>query len=181
MIMIKMYVFFIKLFLCCILFLIMAILCKGNYISKDYIYEIIYKDNFNFSNFNKFYNNYFGGIFPIEFISDNISEVFHEELNYNQLDIYEEGVVLDVNFQYLVPSLEDGIVLYVGEKDKYNHVVIIQNKDGVDFWYGNFCNIDVKLYDMVNSGTYLGEVCDNKLYLVFSRGNDFLKYDNFLS
>lgn len=167
--------------LCVVLFLILAILCKGNAHYKDSIYNAIYDSHLSFSTFSKFYNQYLGGIFPIDSsVTQDSSYVFHEELIYDNLISYEEGVALEVQANYLVPIASDGIVVYVGEKNKYGNVVIIEDKEGIDTWYGNLCNINVKLYDSVKAGSYLGEVCDNTLYLVYSKGNQFLDYHDYL-
>ena len=47
-------------------------------------------------------------------------------------------------------------------------------------WYGNFCNFTANLYDTVKAGDYLGEVCDSTLYLVFTKGNEYLAYEDYL-
>lgn len=176
----RLYVFLLKTFLCIILFLVVAILCKRDIRLKTFVKEHIYEESMSFSNLKNFYNHYLGGVFPIEIISSNTREVFNEKLYYDGISRYEDGAVLNVGSGYLVPSLKEGIVVYVGEKDKYRQVVIVEGGDGVHIWYGNLCNINVVLYDTISSGTYLGEVCDKELYLVFSKGNDFLDYADYL-
>ena len=81
---------------------------------------------------------------------------------------------------YLVPVIEEGIVVYVGEKEKYGNVVIVERNDGINVWYGNVCNVNVRLYDSLEKGTYLGETCTDTLYLVFSDGNQYLNYEEYL-
>lgn len=177
----KIYIFGIKTFLCIILFLIIAILCKSNIQLKNNIEELIYNRNISFSYFKKFYNSYLGGIFPFENIFDSqIFQVFNEELIYNNLSSYKDGVVLEVSSNYLVSTIKEGIVVYIGEKDGYGNVVIVEGNDGVYVWYGNLCNINVNLYDSVGKGFLVGEVCDNSLYLVFSDGNEYLSYNEYL-
>ena len=106
--------------------------------------------------------------------------VFNEELVYESINAYEEGAVLEVNYNYLVPSTSKGIVVYIGEKEKYGNVVIVEGDDGVDIWYGNLSNTMVNIYDVVDNGTYLGEVSDNKMYIVYSKKNEFLDYRDYL-
>lgn len=176
----RIYVFCVKFLLCLLLFLVVGIICKRNTNFKNLVKEQVYEQHLSFSVVKNFYHRYLGGIFPIDVMSSDTSLVFNEKLIYSDLSIYEDGVKLQVGMNYLVPALKNGIVVYVGEKDKYQNVVMIEGDDGVDIWYGNLCNISVNLYDTVSSGTYLGEVCDEFLYLVFSKGNQFLDYKDYL-
>lgn len=164
-----------------ILFLIVLIICRLNNDLKDFVYNNIYYKNISFSYFKNFYDNYLGGIFPFDYFdSGNVNSVFNEELCYDKLSYYEDGILLNVSYNYLVPVIREGIVVYIGNKDKYGNVVIIEDNDGIYTWYGNISNINVKLYDYLKNGTYLGEVLDNRLYLVFSNGNEFLDYSKYL-
>ena len=84
---------------------------------------------------------------------------------------------LSVDNDYLVPSLETGLVIFTGVKEDFGNVVIIQQVDGVDIWYGNLTNINVKLYDYVDKGTLIGS-CNNVLYLVHKKDGEFLNYED---
>lgn len=177
----KMYNFFIRSFLCIILFLILAILCKKNVEYKEYIHGQIYQQNMSFSSFKNFYNRYLGGIFPIEnVIRLSADAVFNEKMMYQQVNAYEDGAKLTVQQNYLVPNMEEGIVVYIGEKKKYHQVVIVENSAGIDIWYGNLSNVNVKLYDHIGSGAYLGEADGNFIYLVYTKENRFLNYQDYL-
>lgn len=177
----RLYVFFTKTLICFILFLVMAILCKKDVQYQNYVHSKIYEDSISFSSFKQFYNHYLGGIFPIENISsNNTNYVFSEKLVYEKASSYEDGVSLTVGYNYLIPNMEEGIVVYLGKKDKYGNVVMIENKDGIDIWYGNVCNVTVKLYDTVKVGSYLGESCDDIIYLVYSNKNKYLDYHDYL-
>ena len=177
----KVYFFCIKTLLCCILFLVVAIMCKKNLEWKMFVQDEVYENHISFSNFQNFYNRYLGGIFPLDDISTkSVEQVFNEKLNYEETVAYEDGVSLKVSTNYLVPAMESGIVVYEGEKDKYGSVLIVENSDGIDVWYGNFCNFTANLYDTVKAGDYLGEVCDSTLYLVFTKGNEYLAYEDYL-
>lgn len=41
-------------------------------------------------------------------------------------------------------------------------------------------NVSLKLYDYVETGSLLGEVNNNTLYLVYSEDNDFLNVEDYL-
>ncbi len=178
----KLYYFLIRCLLCMVLFLGLAIACKGNVSFKKAVQDKLFNDSFSFSYFQGIYNKYLGGVFPIKNVMNlKSTSVFNEKLSYSEISSYEDGAVLQVGSNYVVPSMEKGIVVYVGKKDKYNNVVIVQNQEGVDIWYGNLCNTLVKLYDHIEAGTYLGESCNDSIYVVYTKGNEYLDYHDYLN
>jgi len=76
--------------------------------------------------------------------------------------------------------IASGLVVFVGEKEGYGNVVIVEQLDGVDCWYGNLSTTNVKLYDYVESGSLLG-VVDNELYLVYKEEGNAISYEKYLS
>lgn len=175
------YKFFIKTFICLIIFLSLAIVCKKNNEYKEKIYNYIYQSNLDFSMFKKIYNKYLGGVLTKtkeEIQNDNY--VFNESIKYDSFTKYESGVKLSVSNNYLVPNLKKGIVTYIGKKEKYDNVVIIQDEDGVDNWYGNICNTALKVYDNIEKNDYIGESCSDYIYLVFFKDNEFLDYNDYI-
>lgn len=167
-----------KLLICSIVFLFIGIAAKGSKKYADIIYNELYVRNINFASVRKFYNQYLGGVLSLSML-EGIESVFNEELKYNSKKEYEDGVELEVGTSYLVPNIVDGIVVFVGKKDKYQSVVMVEDRNGIDLWYGNVCSTSLKLYDNIKAGDYVGEVCDNKLYLVVSKGNTFLNFDSY--
>ena len=163
-----------------VLFLVLAILCKSNKIYKDTIISNIYEKNISFTKIKKIYQKYLGGITPLEKVIDKELSVFSEELSYDNLESYHDGVKLTVNNNYLVPIIKEGMVLYIGEKENYGNVVIIEDIDGIDIWYGNMETTTVKLYDYVEEGNYLGTTKDNILYLAYQKDGKFLDYKEFI-
>ena len=163
-----------------VIFLVLSILSKSSVEFKNYIYKNIYTDNISFSKIKKIYNKYLGGVVPLKKISNDTYPVFKEKLEYNDISKYLDGVKLKVGDNYLVPVINSGLVLYIGQKDGYNNTVIIEGENGVDIWYGNMSNVSLKLYDYVEAGSLLGEVNNNTLYLVYSEDNDFLNVEDYL-
>lgn len=163
-----------------ILFLVMAILVKKDNRFKDKIFDYVYKDNISFVKIKNLYNKYLGGIVPLDNITIDERPVFNEELIYSDASIYYDGVKLEVDNHYLVPVLKEGMVVYIGEKENYGNVIIIEGIDGINIWYGNMENTTVKLYDYVDASTYLGETKDDSLYLVYSSDGEFLNYEEYL-
>ena len=156
-----------------ILVLIVLIVSKFSDNIKQFIKNNLLETNFQFSKINQIYQKYFGEILP-DTVAVN-SEVIS---NYNAID-YMDGAKLIVDENYNINLLESGIVVFIGEKEGYGNTVIIQRIDGIDEWYGNIENVNVKLYDYVSEGELLGEVSDN-LYLVYKKDGNILNYEEYL-
>lgn len=163
-----------------ILFLILAIASKSSQSYKDIIISNIYEKNFSFSKVKKLYTKYLGGIAPLDKVVDNSISVFNEKLSYEESSKYHDGVKLMVDNNYLVPTIEEGMVIFVGEKENYGNVVIIEGIDGIDIWYGNMETTTVKLYDYIEKNTYLGTTKENILYLIYQKDGKFLNYEEYL-
>ena len=71
------------------------------------------------------------------------------------------------------------MVVFIGNKDNYGNVVIIEQVNGIDMWYGNINNLSVKLYDYVKKGATIGEVNDY-LYLVYKKDGKYLNYEDYI-
>ena len=74
---------------------------------------------------------------------------------------YEEGYKLLVEDNYLVPAIQSGVVVFIGNKDNIGNVITIEGEDGSTVTYGNIKNTDIKLYEYINKGKYLGETENN--------------------
>ena len=163
-----------------VLFLIMAIISKSSNTYKDIIVSNLYEKNISFPQIKNVYNKYLGGIIPLDKVTKTEMPVFNETLEYQNESIYHDGVKLEVTPNYLVPIIEEGMIIYIGEKENYGNVVIIEGIDGIDIWYGNMESISSKLYDYVEKGTYLGTSKDNTLYLAYQKDGCFLDYKEYL-
>lgn len=163
-----------------IIFLLLAIISKSNQTYKDVIITNLYEKNLSFTKIKNLYNKYLGGIVPLEKVTPEITPVFNEQLEYTNESIYYDGVKLEVLDKYLVPILEEGMVVYIGEKENYGNVVIIEGSNGIDIWYGNMESTTIELYDYVEKNTYLGQTKDTNLYLVYSKDGQFLDYKEYL-
>lgn len=163
-----------------VLFLILAIISKMNPTYKDLIVTNVYEKNISFAKIKKIYNKYLGGITPLDKAVEKEITVFNEELDYENASIYHDGVKLEVNNNYLVPVQAEGMIIYIGEKENYGNVVIIEGLDGVDIWYGNMETLAYKLYDYVEKNAYLGTTQGNTLYLAYQKDGQFLDYKEYL-
>lgn len=161
----KVVFFLFKLTVIFILILFLSILCSKNSKAKNTIYKNVYNSSISFMSFKTMYNKYIGNVLPFTDIMTT-KKVFSEKLEYKSLSKYNKGVKLKVSDNYLVPAIKGGIVIFTGEKDGKN-TIIIQQSDGIDVYYSNFSNMNVKLYDYIEDNQILGEVKDNTLYLTF--------------
>lgn len=168
-----------KLLICFILFLIFAISINYSSNFKDFVDNYVYKDNFMFSAFRKWYGERFGSILPESNFS-SINSVFNPQFIYSNSNLFLDGVVLSVDESYLVPNLFNGVVVFIGNKDNYGNCVVLEDENLVNVWYCNLNNISVSMYDYVSLGSLLGEVNGNSLYLVFEKDGEFLNYKEFI-
>lgn len=169
----------IRIMIVVILFLSIAILYRSNNKFKDYISKYLYTDSIPFTKIKKMYNKYLGGVLP-KLKEENTSLVFNEKINYMSKEDYYDGVHLKIDSSYPVPSLEEGMVVFIGDKEYYGNTIIIESLDGIYYWYGNISNTSVKLYDYIEKGSFIGEA-SNDLYLVFSKDNKYLNYEEYIN
>lgn len=160
--------------------LILLIGFKMNSNFKKTFYHYVYEENFPFSAVKNFLQEKFGTSLTFDKIVTD-EEVFNEKLSYKDKSLYHDGVKLTVSSEYMIPSLESGIVVYIGEKENYKQVVIVQQMNGVDVWYGNIKQANVKLYDYVEKGSLIGQVDNKTLYLVFQEEGKFVDYQSYLA
>ena len=163
-----------------IILLIGLISIKQNPNLKTIIKENLYEKSFHFTPTKKIYEKYFGNILSIDKIKKDTSPVFNEKLTYSKIEKYEQGVKLAVTNNYLVPAIESGVVVFIGEKEKYGSTIIIEQVDGVNTLYANVKIDNIILYDYIEKGELLGEVHNNKLYLVFQKNGKYLNYQEYI-
>ena len=133
-----------------------------------------------FSKFREWYDKNLGGTVPFDnkIVDDTVS-VFSEDIRYSDVISHNDGAKLVVEDNYLVPVIESGIVVYMGEKEGYGYTIIVQQVDGVDAWYCNI-NSGVELYDYIEKGSLLGDAKDNNIYLYFQKNGEFLDYKTYI-
>lgn len=168
-----------KLLFIIMLTIISLILLKNNVKFKEKFYHEIYEKNFSFSKINSLYKEKFGTPIPFSnLIKSKIEPTFNETLSYTSKEKYKDGVALTVSENYLVPSIDGGIIIFKGEKEGYGSVVIVEEENGVEVWYGNITS-DLKIYDYIEKGTLVGEA-NGKLYMVFKKDGEILNYEDYI-
>ena len=174
------YGFFTKLLICTIIFLSLLVFLKYDKNGKQIIHKYLYENNITLPSINAWYKKHFGDITPFQnLVKDNTKLVFNEHLSYDNVSVYKNGIKLYVDKNYLIPIIESGIVVFIGNKDDYGKTVIIEQTDGVLVWYGNVDNINVSLYDYVSKGEFLAEANDS-FYMVFQKDGKYIKYEDYL-
>lgn len=174
----KLKIFLIKTLILVVIFLVTIILIKHSEKSKEWINRNILSKNMSFASIKSVYTKYLGSVLPFDYLFET-EPVFSEKLTYTELNKYNDGISLTVDDNYLVPIQYSGIVSFIGEKDGYGNTVIIEG-DEITIWYSNISNYNVKLYDYVETGKYLGETIDNKLYLVFEKEGKIVDYKDYI-
>jgi len=168
--------------ICTIIFLLLGITSKKDIKYKEIIRKNLYEESISFTKFENLYNKYLGGIFPIESIKkNNTTPVFNENLTYETITKHYDGAKLKVTNNYLIPNQENGIITYIGKKENYGNVIIVETEKNLNIWYGNVCNYNVKLYDHLNKGDIIGETCTSELYLVYKQNNQVLDYNKYIN
>ncbi len=135
----------------------------------------VYDKSFKFSKISSLYNKYFGDVLPP--VKENVVNA-NKTINYKEVNTYKDGAVLtgvDAVYPY-----KSGIVVFTGEKEDYGNTIIIQGMDGIDYWYGNITDVNVKLYDYVESDNIIGNAKDKKLYVLFMKNGELLKYEEYI-
>lgn len=164
-----------------LLTVITLIVLKGNKNFKTGFYKHVYEDHFSFATVNKLYKKYFGSQIPFsDFFDKNTEMVFNDKLVYSSKEKFKDGVNLTVSKNYIVPALEDGMVVFVGKKDDYGDTIIIQQTNGVDVWYSNINLGNIKEYDYIEKGSMIGEVKDTTLTLLFKKDGNILNYEDYV-
>lgn len=163
-----------------ILTLLTLIILKSNSNLKQGFYKNVYENNFSFSEVNELYKKYFGSSIPFKDFLVSTKPAFNEKLTYTEANVYNDGVKLTVEDKYLVPNQLSGLVVFIGLKEEYGNTVIIQQANGIDLWYGNIEEINVKLYDYVEKGELIGNTKDTNLYLVYKKDGEVLNYEDYI-
>lgn len=146
---------------------------------KTFMNEEVLGKNISFGFIGKIYNKYFGNVLPTD--NKSVVEVFNEKLEYSKIEKYLDGEKLTVGNNYLVPVIDSGIVVFVGEMEGFGKVITVEQEDKVTITYGNIKNTDIKLYDYVTRGKFLGEIDGNILYLLINKDNNYIGYETYLS
>ena len=166
--------------ICTVIFLVALIVFKKNPEYQKFIQRKVYDNNFPFVDFKQVYDKYIGNLFVFSKKPDT-KPVFGEKLTYQNINEFNNGAKLEVGLEYLVPALESGIVVFIGEKDDLGQTIIVQQVNGIDVWYNNVEAKEIKLYDYIEKGSLLGKSLGQEICLYFKKDGNFLDYKQYLT
>lgn len=162
-----------------LLTIVCLIFLKKDVSFRDFFNDRVLSINFNFAYMDNLYRKYFGGTLPFSDILSETKTVFNETLRYDGYSDFLDGVSLNVGVDYLVPSLDTGLVVFVGDKEGYGNTIIVQQANGIDVWYSNMSDVSVNMYEYVSKGSFIGS-CDSSLILVFKKDGNVLDYREYV-
>ncbi len=168
-----------KVLITAIIFLIGMISLKQFPTTRIFIEKNIFTSSFKFTKIKDIYNKYFGKLISIDKIMYEETPVFNETITYTEKHAYKDGVALSVSNNYMVPALENGIVVYIGTNEQYGPTIIIEQENGIDTYYSNITT-SLKLYDYIEKGEYIGQTTSDKLYLIFQKDGKRLDYQKYI-
>lgn len=154
-----------------LLFFFFCLLIDNNIISK----KLIYDSMIDFSYIRSKTNILLGNIF-------NKREVFvsSEKIRYKNIEKFHNSYKLEVDYSYVLKSIENGVVVFIGNKENLGPTIIVNCDDGSNIWYSNLENINVNLYDYIPASTILGSSKDNNIYLTFVKNDEYQSYEEYL-
>lgn len=154
-----------------ILFFFFCILIDNNIISKS----IIYDNYIDFAYFRSKTNILLGNI-----LNKKESFVSSEKIHYKNIEQFNNSFRLEVGDSYVLKNIDNGVVTFIGNKEKLGPTIIINCDDGTNIWYSNLENISVNLYDYIQKNTIIGSSKDHNIYLTFIKDNEYQSYEKYL-
>ena len=168
-----------RILLSLILVISICIFIKLDSNNKVLIEEYIFKDSLEFTKINNWYQDNIGKIVPE--LNENSALVFSSDgLKKNAYTSYKDGVKIEVDKNSPISLINGGIVVFIGNKDGYDNVLILQGNDGIDYWYGGITNVNVNLYDYLEKDTLIGESQENYIYLIMEKDGKYLNYEEYI-
>ncbi len=148
--------------------------------SKEMVKKNLFETSLSFTAINDWYEKEFGKVIPID-LNKGTTPVTKNSNDFLEATPYQNGVSVKVSKDTAMNALNSGIVVFIGEKENYGNVVIVQGIDGVDIWYGNITNVNLSLYDYVEKNSILGSSSDDHIYFVIQKDNNYLDYEEYKS
>lgn len=183
-----------KLLLSALLFFSVAILFKqsGDQFShaKEFV-QYTFEQDFQFASVADWYEKQFGK--PLAILPERLKKLDSDDVSSQQhyalpvsgkivepFDVEKKGILLETGVDATIECIQDGFVVFVGEKDDLNKTVIVQHNDGSESWYGNLASVEVGLYDYIKSGHPIGKASkgsdgkSGKFFFAIKRGESFI-------
>lgn len=141
--------------------------------------KYVFETSLSFTKINNIYQKLFGKVDIISNKEPQDTPVFFNSINYHNIEPFKNGAKLSVNLNQVINVITSGIVVFIGEKDDLGNTVIIQGNDGVDIWYSNITDSNIKVYDYVEAGTILGTTNSDFIYLTLNKDGKYISYEEY--
>lgn len=168
-----------KVLISLIIFVFLLIINKSNHKIINKIKSSILDESFNFVKINKISKKILGKEVLYYSKNDKSIQVNSDEINTLNVHKYYDGEKFEVSTDLPIGAIQSGVVVFVGNKDKYHNTVIIQCADGYTIWYGNLKDISIKTYDYIEKGNLLGSADGSEIYLLIEKDNKYYTYDEY--
>lgn len=162
-------VIFDKLFTIVIFTMVIIIISNKNKSFRNFLVNDVLNNTMDFSKMNNLVDS-----FTNVFNEEETDLVFNEKVDYEE---YMDGYKYFVNKNENIIMKNSGIITFIGEKEGYGNVVIVQQSNGYYAWYGNIGE-SVKLYDYIEKGEVLGKSLSDFYYYVLYKDDKPIKNEN---
>ena len=146
--------------------------------NKALYQKYVLEDSLEFTKINELYQRIFGDV-DITKKDNPDSEVVFGDVTYTNIEPFKNGVKLTVYMKEAIIVIASGIVFFIGEKEDLGNTIIIQGNDGVDIWYSNITENDIKVYDYVEAGNILGSSNSENIYITINKDGEFINYEEY--
>lgn len=171
---------FIKTLIVVVLFLGSLIYIRQSDKNKDNFKKVIYNNSLSFAKIYNLYNRYLGDALPFKnSVKDETKVVSYDKISYSNIKKENNGYMLTVSKDFTLSAIKSGIVTEKKSNEKYDTIIKVQDKDGLNISYGCIDKLEVNLYDYVEKGELLGRT-NGKLYLIFEKDGKYLSYEEYL-
>lgn len=169
--------FITKVLLSIILCFLSLIYIKSDNKNYDNYKKLFFDNTFSFSKSNNILNKYIDKKLLGVITEDNSLMVFNDNIEHSR-EKFENGIKFKYSNLTPVNSIESGIVVFIGEKEKLGNTIIIQGVDGYDIWYSNINNSNLKIYDYIETNVVIGDTTE--LIITISKDGNYINYDEYL-
>lgn len=146
--------------------------------NKELYQKYVLEDSLEFTKINELYQSLFGKV-DITSKKDDDSSLVSGNITYTNIEPFKNGVKLTVGMNEVVNVITSGIVVFIGEKDDLGNTIIVQGNDGVDIWYSNITDTDIKVYDYIEAGSILGTSNAEDIYITICKDGEFMNYEEY--
>ena len=108
---------------------------------------------------------------------DKTMMVFNDNIEQSR-ENFENGTKFKYSNLTPIKSIESGIVVFFGEKERLGNTIIVQGVDGYDIWYSNVNNSNLQIYDYVESDIIIGDT--DELIITISKDGNYIDYDEYI-